>query len=137
MAKKEILCVVFLLVLILIVGCQKEESPKVKVSARLEKNPIKDGENTSLILEVKNIGAVEVHGKFEIRPEDTEFVQVKYSGEEEFKIISGESIIKNYQLTGTTRTIETGVKLTINLIDLNNDTVIYSNEDNVLYIRRE
>jgi len=140
MLKKEVfkgLFILFLLVVLFLSACEKEEKPKVRVSAKLEEEFILDGEKTNLILEVRNIGAIELNGKFTVTPEDSDIVQVNYAGEETFKIISGESIKKSYELTGKTKTYETGVQLNIELIDLNNNSVLYSNDELILYIKRE
>lgn len=139
MRKKEVFKGVFILLLLVLFlsACDKEEKPKVRVSAKLEEEFILDGEKTNLILEVRNIGALELNGKFTITPEDSDIVQVNYAGDETFKIISGESIKKSYELTGKTKTYEIGVQLKIELIDLNNNSVLYSNENLVLYIRKE
>lgn len=138
MVKKEAFMIMILLVLsIFLLACEKEETPKVKVTVDLEDNPISDGDTTNLILEVRNVGGLELNGRFDIIPEDPEFVEVSYAGDETFKIISGESIKKSYELTGITRTYEIGVKIKIDLVDLSNNSILYTNEDIVLYIRRE
>jgi hypothetical protein len=137
MDKKRVVGVLFLIILVLIVACKKDDTPKVKVTSELEDEFILDGEHTNLILEARNVGDVVLNGKFVITPEDSDIVNVSYAGDETFKILPGESIKKSYDLTGNTKTYETGVKLKIELIDLNNNTVLWSDEDLVLYIKQE
>ncbi len=140
MIKKEVVRLLFIVLVftsLFLIGCEKEETPKVKVAVKLEESPILNGETTNLILEVRNVGSRELNGRFNVTPEDSELVLVSYAGEETFRIISGESVKKSYELTGKTRTYETGVQIKVDLIDLGNNSVLYSNDDLVLYVKKE
>jgi len=131
---KKVVILLIIISILLTAGC-KTLKPRAVLYTKIEDNPIKDGESTKLILEARNIGKSEINGYFNITPENFELVSVNYEGQKEFKILPGESVQKNYELTGATQITKSGVTIKIDLLSLNN-TKITDTRELVLYIEK-
>ncbi len=115
-----IVLLVVLIVYVLISVFSVEDSSKF--SARLEKNVIKSGESTFLVLSAYNSGSSVIDAEFLVESDDSLSFNVSYPDESllVFTLLPGESITRRLNVSATTNAIRTDYELVAKMVSSDN-----------------
>jgi len=115
--------IIFILSLILLSGCNNEITGKI--TAKLEKNSIINGETTTIEINGKNTGKNPMDVTVIIIPEENSILDITYGGDWSYNNLQpNEEFTKIIQITGFTKVTEATYEITIELINTENGEIL-------------